>query len=364
MIEKNKITNYQKIAIINTAFIGDVLLSIFLAQQIKNLHPNSKIYFITSSRLFELLNCVKAIDKIITYDKHTKDKGIQGFITIVQKILQEQVELILAPHRSARTSLISFFSHPVFSVSYDTSSLKFLYKKTVKYQHTLHEIERNFELLRPFDDVVFPLGLPTVDFVFPNNLPGKIAALLGESFEKQKIVAMAPGSVWKTKQWLPERFQYLGTELQKAGYKVVLIGGEDDRLLCEEIAKNSGALNIAGETSLVESLYLIKQSKLLITNDSSPTHLASLTDCPCITIYGPTIPEFGFYPRSKKSRIIQVENLKCKPCSIHGYNRCPLKHHNCMKLINEKDVLNTALELLSDKGFHIDTAYFTNSIKS
>jgi len=347
MFEKNKITNYQKIAIINTAFIGDVLLSIFLAQIIKNIHPNSNIYFVISSKLAELLSCVQAIDRIIVYDKHDKDKGFKGFISIIQKIRQEKIELILAPHRSARTSLISLLAKPVLSVSYDTSSLKFFYKRVVKYHYRYHEIERNFELLKPFEDVPLPLDLPKVEFVFPNNLHKKIAPFVGEFFEKKKIIIIAPGSVWKTKRWLPERFQSLAKDLQNNGYKVVLIGSDFDRFLCEEIAKASGALNLAGKTNLVESLYLIKHSSLLITNDSSPTHLASLVDCPCITIYGPTIPEFGFYPRSKKSRIIQVDNLNCKPCSIHGYNRCPLKHHNCMRLISEEKVLEASKELLS-----------------
>ncbi len=348
MITKNKITNYHKIGIINTAFIGDVLLSIFLCQAIKNIHPNSMIYFIASSKMTELLSHSKAIDVVLPYDKHSHNKGIGGFQELVEKIRGEKIELILAPHRSARTSLITFFSKPRFSVSYKTSSLKFLYSKTVEYKFPYHEIERNLELLSVFEDLTFPIDLPKVEFEFPENLHNKIVSLLGNSFENKNYITIAPGSVWKTKQWKIEGFSFVAKELIKEGFSVFLIGSGTDWLLCDEISRNSGALNLAGETTLLESLYIIKDTKLLITNDSSPTHFASLMNSPCLTIYGPTIPEFGFYPRSQRSKIIQISKLECRPCSIHGYNQCPLKHHNCMNLIDEKEVLQVAKDLLSN----------------
>ncbi len=347
MKTKNKITTYHKIGIINTAFIGDVLLSIFLCQAIKDKHPNSVIYFIASPKMIDLLSHSNAIDKVLPYDKHTKHKGIFGLRELIKKIKEEKIELIFAPHRSARTSLITFFSKPRFSVSYNTSSLKFLYSKTVEYKFVYHEIERNLELLSVFEEFTFPLNLPKVEFKFPETVQKKIVSLIENSFENKNYITIAPGSVWKTKQWKIDGFSFVAKELLKEGFRVVLIGSGTDRLLCDEISRFSGALNLAGETTLLESLFLIKHSRLLITNDSSPTHFASLMNTPCLTIYGPTIPEFGFYPRSQRSRIIQIPELECKPCSIHGYNHCPVKHHNCMNLIDEQDVLKVAKDLLS-----------------
>lgn len=349
MHSKFKITNYNKIGIINTAFIGDVVLSFFLAQTVKNLHPNSKLYFAASPNVKDLLPLVSAIDVPIIFDKKDKDKGIKGIHKMANFFKTEKVDLLLAPHRSARTSLVCFFSKPLLSISYQTSSLKFLYKKTVPYLFNSHEIERNFELLSLFEEYLKDAPLPEVQVNFPNHLIEKVNSLLNMTgINGKNIISIAPGSVWKTKQWKSEGFVVVANELKRIGYEVVFLGSKADFEICDRIATKTRGLNLAGKTNLAESLYIISISKLLITNDSSPTHLATLVNCPTITIYGPTIPEFGFYPRAPKSKTIQVESLNCKPCSIHGYNECPLKHHDCMNKIEPEQVLAATNEILGN----------------
>ena len=50
---------------------------------------------------------------------------------------------------------------------------------------------------------------------------------------------------------------------------------------------------------------------------------------PVLTIYCSTVPEFGFYPYNKKSSYISFNDLNCKPCGIHGYEKCPIKSFDC-----------------------------------
>ncbi|ROL56720.1 glycosyltransferase family 9 protein [Bacteroidetes/Chlorobi group bacterium Naka2016] len=347
MKSKFKITEYDKIGIINTAFIGDIVISFFLAQNIKNLHHDCKIYFVTNPKVQDLLPLVQAIDFPVVFDKRNRHKGVKGILQIANLLREEGVELILAPHRSLRTTLVSFLSKPKLSVSYSTSTLRFLYKKVVPYLYKVHEIYRNYQLLSIFEEYEKIEPLPNVELDFPNVLIARVQNLLGKTFAKKDLVTISPGSVWKTKRWHSDGFLFVAKELFKMNKQVVLVGGKEDIEICDEISRETGAINLAGKTNLAESLYVIKMSKLLITNDSSPTHLASLVKCPTVTIFGPTIPEFGFYPLSPKSQIIQNENLDCKPCSIHGYNQCPLKHHKCMNEITPERVLNTAIEVLS-----------------
>jgi heptosyltransferase-2 len=202
-------------------------------------------------------------------------------------------------------------------------------------------------LLTIFEEYLKDHPKPNVQINFPKHLIENLKALLNVTkINGINLISIAPGSVWKTKQWKKEGFEFVTKELIRMGYDVVLLGSKDDFEICEEIATKTGAKNLAGMTHLGESLFIISISKLLITNDSSPTHLATLVNCPTITIYGPTIPEFGFYPRAPKSRTIQVDGLKCKPCSIHGYNQCPLIHHKCMNEIEIESVLSAAKEIL------------------
>lgn len=346
MISKIKITNYEKIAIINTAFIGDIVLSFYLAQEIKNIHVNSYIIFITTPKVRELMPLVNSIDNVIYYDKRNTQKGFKGFVEIVSEIKKRGVELILSPHRSFRSSLLSFFSQPKFSVSFKNSSLGFLYKKTVEYLYCAHEIERNLQLLSIFEEFPSTSSDLSLDLTIPETLEKETQTKVPFEIHSNNLVAIAPGSIWKTKQWETNGFLLVAKELIAQNYTVFLLGSNEDCSICNYISSRTNAINLAGKTNLAESLVLLKNSQLLITNDSSPTHLATLVNCPTITIYGPTIPEFGFYPRAKKSRIIQIDGLHCRPCSIHGYNQCPLKHHKCMKEITPQTVINTALELL------------------
>ncbi|MCX7879138.1 MAG: glycosyltransferase family 9 protein [Ignavibacteria bacterium] len=347
MKEKNKITNYKNIAIINTAFIGDVVLSFYLAEVIKQNHRGARIIFVTASRLKDLVESIESIDFFVAFDKNLDHKGLKGIIKIAENLRFEKVDLILAPHRSSRTSLLAFLVNPKFSVSYSTSSFKFLYSKTVKYFFNKHEVERNLELLSIFEDVNIPEKLPKVKIQFPESVVVKFESFFG-NFSKNEaryIVSVAPGSVWGTKRWKEDGFIELCRYLYDEGWLPVLLGSTEDFEICNRISSNSNVLNLAGKTTLLETTFLIRKSALLVTNDSAPTHLATLVGTPCLTIFGPTIPEFGFYPLSTNSAIIEVDEI-CRPCSIHGYQSCPLRHHKCMDRISTDMVFDKAKQLL------------------
>lgn len=347
MNQNLKIKNYKKIAIVNTAFIGDIALSIYLAETIKINHPNSQILFVTNPRAVSLLKIIKSIDEILIFDKRKQQKGAKGILQIGKQIRNFGAEVILSPHRSARSSLITYLARPIVSISYNISALKFLYTNKVQYKHYQHEIERNLELLKPFEDIELPNYLPQINIEVTTDISNKFNHLFSSTNNNEdKTICFAPGSIWKTKEWGIQKFIKLANLLKQHNCKTLLLGGQDDTQLCEKISSETQAINLAGKTDLAETVYILSKSTLLVTNDSSPTHLATLVGCPCITIYGPTIPEFGFAPRSPRNAIVQVEGLSCKPCSIHGYQKCPLIHHKCMDLITPEEVYRKVLEFI------------------
>lgn len=347
MNQSLKIKNYKKITIINTAFIGDIALSIYLAEIIKINHPNSQILFVTNPKAVSLLKIIKSIDEILVFDKRKQQKGIKGILQVSKQIKDFGAEVILSPHRSARSSLITYLARPAISISYNISALKFLYTNKVQYRYYQHEIERNLELLKPFEDIELPNSLPKINIEIATDISDKLKPLFSSNNHNEKsLICFAPGSIWKTKEWGTKKFIKLANLLTQHNCRIFLLGGKEDVQQCKQISSETQAINLAGKTNLAETIYILSKSALLVTNDSSPTHLATLVDCPCITIYGPTIPEFGFTPRSSRNAIIQVEELSCKPCSIHGYQKCPLTHHKCMELITPEEVYRKVLEFI------------------
>ena len=142
------------------------------------------------------------------------------------------------------------------------------------------------------------------------------------------FTAVAPGSIWGTKRW-----PYYPALVASIPGPVVVIGGRGDSALAAEIvaAAPTRAWSAAGELSLRESAALLRRARALVTNDSAPLHLATAVDTPVVALFGPTVPEQGFGPRGSRSLALGHAGLRCRPCSAHGPEVCPLGHHRCMR---------------------------------
>jgi heptosyltransferase-2 len=136
--------------------------------------------------------------------------------------------------------------------------------------------------------------------------------------------------------------------LNNNGESVFLIGAEQEVELCNYIAEKSKTKSLANQTTIPQILELIRNAKLVISNDSAPIHFASLFNIPAITIYGATSPTFGFYPLAENSLSIEDSQLFCHPCDIHGSKKCPRKNFECMKNITPEIVFNAAKKIMSE----------------
>ncbi len=142
---------------------------------------------------------------------------------------------------------------------------------------------------------------------------------------------MAPSSVWETKQ-LPKHKWVELCQTIASTTTIYLLGALSDVALCEEIKKQSSATNItilAGKLSLLESCELMKHAQMNYENDSAPLHLASAVNAPTTAYFCSTIPEYGFYPLASNSKVIEVKNLDCRSCGLHGHKACPKNNFRC-----------------------------------
>jgi heptosyltransferase II len=331
------------ILIIQTAFIGDMILTTPLISAIKKqfIHSHIDVLAIPSTRL--ILHNNPDVRTVHVYDKRNSDKGPAGFLRICRLIHQARYQIVFSPHRSMKSALIAWFSGAPYRISFKNSAGAFLYNFVVPDNRSLHEIERILTLLQ----VSGCDPESTMPRVYPSESDRKmIDALCATSL---KAVALAPGSVWATKRWPPKYFRQLAMALAEAGMSVFLIGGESDKSLCQEICTGTHKkiINVAGQLNLLQSAALLQKCSVLVTNDSAPMHLASATATPVVAIYGPTVQSFGFYPYHVKFKIIE-RDLPCRPCSKHGGRRCPIKTHECMEKITPQEVLKDVIKLLKD----------------
>ncbi len=337
---------HKRILIIQTAFLGDVILSTPLVKTLRELFPDSCISFLLIPETKNVLVNNPYLDEILIYDKR-REKGMRGFLRMVREIKSRGFDLAIIPHRSLRSALLAYFSRIPKRIGFDRSTGSFLFTQRITYLSDIHESDRNFSLVLGF-------SYPSIS-VFPEIFPSPddytyARKLLQDSGirEEDKIVGIAPGSVWATKRWLLERFAEVSDLLQiKAGVKVIFLGSEDDRKLCQEIAHQmeTTPLILAGKTDILQSAAIISLCKVILSNDSAPVHIASAMKKPVVEIFGSTIPEFGFAPLGDNYTIIQ-KKMECRPCGIHGRRKCPKKHFRCMKEITTEEVFKAVLSYL------------------
>jgi len=338
----------SKILIIQTAFLGDVILCTPLIKATKKLFPHSFISFLLIPDTKNVVENNPHLDEIIIYDKKGKEKGLKNFFKIVGKIKKENFDLAIIPHRYIRSALLPYLAKIPQRIGFDKSIGSFLFTRKVTYQNDLHEVDRNLHLLNDFSH---DLSDRTPE-LFPGSEDFSYASqLLQDSGVKEndKMVGIAPASVWATKRWLPERFAEVSDFLIKeAGAKVIFLGSKEDERLCLEIAKlmEEKPVILAGKTNILRSAAIISKCKVILSNDSAPVHIASAMKRPVVAIFGSTIPEFGFGPYGEGHTIIE-KKMECRPCGIHGKNRCPEKHFKCMTEISTQEVFEALLTRLS-----------------
>ncbi len=279
--------------------------------------------------------------------------GFPGFRKQIKILRSHRYDLAIVPHRSLRSALLVRLAEIPVRIGFSTSAGSFFFTQTVPYDSSSHEVDRNLSLLRAIGITVD--GRPFPD-LYPNDSDRRI---VDDLLSKKKFIVshqtigIAPGSVWNTKRWLPERFQELIRLLTDRQCSVVLIGGKDDVALCDAILQsiqNKNVISTAGELTFLQSAELIHRCRVLVSNDSAPMHLALAVRTPVVAIFGPTVPQFGFAPYGTSDTIVEISGLSCRPCSIHGSATCPIKTFDCMVNISAETVLQAVVRVMEKQS--------------
>jgi heptosyltransferase II len=189
----------------------------------------------------------------------------------------------------------------------------------------------------------------TMKLRVPTLAKDKLEYLVKPGHLSRKLIILAPGARWQTKQWPVDYFAKLGSDLQKKhGFQPVCIGSQAEVELCSTLAKSMGgkAISLAGKTDILAMAAIIDRAQVVVANDSAPMHLSRGLGKNLICLAGPTVPEFGFLPIEEPKVRVLSRDLPCRPCSVHGSVKCPLGHHHCMKEIGVEEVHQAVISML------------------
>ena len=326
----------KKILIIQTAFIGDAVLATALLEKIHTCHPECEIDLMVRKGNESLFSNHPFLHQVIIWDK--KGTKYINLFKLLLQIRKSRYSIVVNAQRFMATGLITAFSGAKLTVGFDKNPLSFLFKKKIKHiistnYSTVHEIERNQLLISSFTDELSCL---------PKLYPSAKDNSTTKALKERPYICIAPSSVWFTKQF-PKRKWISFLDVLPSNLIVYIIGAKSDWQFCEKILSRSSnrlVINLAGDLSFLQSASLMKDAVMNFVNDSAPLHFATAVNAPVTAIYCSTIPEFGFGPLGKNSKVVQAEEkLSCKPCGLHGLKECPEKHFNCAYLIKNEQLL-------------------------
>lgn len=313
----------NKFLVIQTAFIGDAILATAIIEKLHKFYPESKIDILVRKGNEDLFKTHPFINQCLIWNK-TEGKYKSLYNTLL-KIRKNKYTHVINLHRFASSGFLTVFSGAKEKIGFNKNPLAFLFTLKIKHQigNKQHEVERNQLLIKHLTDASAekPKLYPSMEDI------SSIKKLIKEPF-----ICMAPSSVWYTKQLPKEKWMELIKNIHP-NCTIYLLGAKADNAYCNEIIKQSKAencINLCGSLNLMQSAALMQKAIMNYVNDSAPLHLCSATNAPVTAFFCSTVKEFGFFPLSEKSIIVETsEKLNCRPCGLHGYKKCPESHFKC-----------------------------------
>ncbi len=336
----------QKILVVQTAFIGDLVLATALLESLHQQYPQAAIDVVVRKGNEPLFNEHPFINELIVWDK--KQHKYLNWLSILKKIRAKHYDVLINLQRFAATGLWTVLSNANTTIGFDKNPFSFLFTHKVKHDvsgNGLHEINRNYALINS-------LGLLTL--AMPKLYPTNSDYEKLKVYQAQKYITIAPASVWFTKQFPLTAWVSFINELKFEGPIYILGGPADkalgDKIINEVVSLHSSAskkiINLSGALGFLASAALQQKAVLNYVNDSAPMHFCSAVNAPVVAIYCSTIPAFGFGPLSKNSFIVETQTqLACRPCGLHGKKQCPLGHFNCAHSIENAQLIAPLLQM-------------------
>jgi heptosyltransferase-2 len=357
-----------RVAVIQTAFLGDLLLSVPLFKQLK-MQLKCEVSLVARKGFGGLLLELGLVDSLHEIEKSNR----ATYAEVAEELNAKQLTHLICLHQSFRSGLLAKkIRVSGKKVSFSSWWGGFIFHHTIPKPMHLPDALRQLSLLTLLsenfastwqqeslqalesssvnDKMVDYRGLEIPDWA---NM--SVSENLSSSRPAQSVL-IAPGSVWATKKWTKQGFAGVAAQLMREGESVILIGSPAEVAVCEEVMSlalqrlGGGSVagrieNRAGKDSLLASLQIMSDSKALLSNDSGAMHLAALVDLPTVAVFGPTVLKFGYRPWNRQALVVQKE-LNCRPCGKHGHKVCPIKTHECMASISSAEVVSALKVLL------------------
>jgi ADP-heptose:LPS heptosyltransferase len=317
----------KKVLIIRFSSIGDIVLTSPVIRCLKTQSPETEIHYLTKKQNHTLITANPYISKIWLFD--------DNFNELIPELKAQNFTFVIDLHKNFRSRIVVFrLGKP--SASFPKLNFRKWLLVNTKFNilPEIHIVDRYFRALQNLNIRNDGQGL---DFFIPQPEEVDLSGIF--PINNADYIAFSIGGKHITKIFPEEKIISVCNAIHRP---IILLGGIEDKDRADRVISQCGTnvINGCGKFTINQSASLIRQSKKVITNDTGLMHIAAAFRKPILSIWGNTVPAFGMYPYLPEeycslSRILEVNNLSCRPCSKLGYDRCPKHHFRCM---NDQDV--------------------------
>jgi len=326
----------MKILVIRFSSIGDIVLTTPVLRALKKQIPAVELHFLTKAGFKTIVANNPNIDRFFTIDSRISE--------VLEELKSEQYDYIIDLHKNARTLALRIkLGRPAYTFPKLNWEKLLLVKMKKNILPRLHIVERYFL-------AVEKLGVVNDNFPCEFYISEQDEVNLQEKFglQSKSFITIAIGAQFATKRTPLTKLKEI---IEKMDLPIVLVGGPMDISFAESLLSmfpNQAIYSACGTYNLAQSASIVKQSKVVLTNDTGMMHIASCFQLPIVSVWGNTVPAFGMYPyfpqHPELFSLHEVTGLSCRPCSKIGYQKCPKGHFNCM---NQQDSAAISQEIKS-----------------
>lgn len=331
--------NFRKILIIRFSSLGDIILTTPLLKILREKFPEAQIDYITKQNYSEVLINNPNIDSIIAVSNELPFPELKEIKKNIRKV---KYDLVIDLHNNLRTfylrNILRLSGSKILKFNKYSFRKKLLVWFKINLMKKLNPIINRYILtLKKLFPVNEYLNQHLPEIFIDNKSKNKVDNVLSAEYidTNKQLICIVPSSKHFTKTYPPELYEELIDLFEPAKYNFILVG-EGESIHNIDVIKTGiekNIFNLYDKFNIVELAELMGRCAFVISGDTGPMHIAEAMNVPIIMMAGSSVREFGFYPQNKNAVVLEVNHLKCRPCTHIGRSECPLGHFKCMREI-------------------------------
>jgi len=340
----------EKILVVAPSWLGDMVMSQVLIQQLLESSPQAQIHVLAPSATLAIATRMPGVVAAIPSPFAHGKLNLRGRFALAKQIKRQGFDQAIILPNSFKSALIPWRAGINKRTAWRgehryglVNDLRVLDKTAIPLM-----VNRFYALAFPFTRKYLHTDKHPRLTTDVENLKKLRAKFLLDA--DKTIVALCPGAEYgPSKQWPAGHFSSLALACMNAGYGVWILGSKGDSAISEDIMAGMDAdssaqiVNLTGKTSLEDVVDLLRAADIVVSNDSGLMHVTCAVDTPVVCVYGSTTPEFT-PPLSKRARILQT-SISCRPCFKR---ECPLGHLQCLTNLSPGLVMESLDSLLTE----------------